>query len=86
MSSQLQPSELEKLKSEHDIPEIFKLWEKTINDPEVIVCRLAEIFEQEAIKYVLTDPDPFDERHPSPSSDLGKILKLLFKKETFMNR
>lgn len=42
------------------------------------------------ISYVLIlDPDPFDERHPSrtdPSSELGKNLKLLFKKEVFMNR
>lgn len=30
---------------------------------------------------MLKEPDPFDERHPSPTSDLGKNLKLLFKKE-----
>lgn len=84
--SLLSASDIEKLKDEHDFHEIFKLWEKTINDPELIVCRLAEIFEQEAVRYMLSDPDPFDERHPSPTSDLGKNLKLLFKKENFMNR
>lgn len=35
------------------------------------------------------DPDPFDERHPSrtdPASDLGRNLKILFRKEQFMTR
>lgn len=50
---------------------------------------LAEILEQEAEVYMRKDPDPFDERHPSrtdPESILGKNLKLIFKKEQFMNR
>lgn len=84
--NQLQPNEIEKIQHEQDINEIFKLWERIINNPEVIVSRLADIFESEASKYMLKDPDPFDERHPSPNSDLGKNLKLLFKKENFMNR
>jgi DDB1- and CUL4-associated factor 1 len=52
-------------------------------------CRLAEILEEEAEVYMRKDPDPFDERHPSrtdPLADLGKNLKLIFKKEQFMNR
>lgn len=35
------------------------------------------------------DPDPFDERHPSrtdPDCKLGQILKLLFRKDNFMNK
>jgi DDB1- and CUL4-associated factor 1 len=51
--------------------------------------RLAEILEEQAEVYMMKDPDPFDERHPSrtdPASDLGKNLKLIFKKEQFMNR
>lgn len=35
------------------------------------------------------DPDPFDERHPSridTAADLGRNLKLLFRKEQFMSR
>lgn len=62
MNQQLQPHEIEKIQHELDINEIFKLWEKTINNPELIVCRLADIFESEASKYMLKDPDPFDER------------------------
>jgi len=52
-------------------------------------CRLAEILEEETEQYMQKDPDPFDERHPSridPASELGKNLKLLFKKEQFMSR
>lgn len=51
--------------------------------------RLSEILEEEAEVYMRKDPDPFDERHPSrtdPESNLGKNLKLIFKKEQFMNR
>lgn len=35
------------------------------------------------------DPDPFDERHPSradPNCALGHMLKVLFRKDTFMNK
>lgn len=35
------------------------------------------------------DPDPFDERHPSrtdPECELGRMLKLLFRKDHFMTR
>ena len=35
------------------------------------------------------DPDPFDERHPSradPNCHLGQILKVLFRKDNFMNK
>lgn len=52
-------------------------------------CRLAEILEEETELYMRKDPDPFDERHPSrtdPASELGRNLKTLFRKETFMTR
>lgn len=35
------------------------------------------------------DPDPFDERHPSrtdPECELGRMLKLMFRKDNFMTR
>lgn len=39
--------------------------------------------------YMRKDPDPFDERHPSrtdPDCELGRMLKLLFRKDHFMTR
>lgn len=51
--------------------------------------RLAEIIEIETENYLKMDPDPFDERHPSrtdPDCKLGQILKLLFRKDNFMNK
>lgn len=90
MNQQQQETDLADLS---DLHEIFRIWEQkytTSNfDPEPYVKRVAEIFEEETALYMQKDPDPFDERHPSrtdPSSELGKNLKLLFKKETFMNR
>jgi hypothetical protein len=50
--------------------------------------RLTEILEAETEIYMRKDPDPFDERHPSrtdPTSELGKNLKILFRKDNFMN-
>lgn len=51
--------------------------------------RLAELIEIETENYLKMDPDPFDERHPSrtdPDCKLGQILKLLFRKDNFMNK
>lgn len=51
--------------------------------------RLSEIFEEETEIYMRKDPDPFDERHPSrtdPDCELGRMLKLLFRKDHFMTR
>lgn len=53
------------------------------------VHRLAEIIEAETENYMKMDPDPFDERHPSradPDCALGHILKVLFRKDSFMNK
>jgi len=50
---------------------------------------LAEIIEAETENYMKMDPDPFDERHPSradPDCALGHILKVLFRKDSFMNK
>ena len=55
----------------------------------LISSRLAEIFEEETRVYMARDPDPFDERHPSrtdPNSELGRMLKVLFRKDHFMTR
>lgn len=54
-----------------------------------ITSRLAEIIEIETENYLKMDPDPFDERHPSrtdPECKLGQILKMLFRKDNFMNK
>lgn len=51
--------------------------------------RLAELFEQETENYLKMDPDPFDERHPSradPDCALGHMLKVIFRKDAFMNK
>lgn len=82
------------LEQEEDIFEILRLWEMKFLqnasfDSTKHISRLAELFERECVKYMLKDPDPFDERHPikaDPGSDWGKNLKILFKKEQFMNR
>lgn len=55
----------------------------------VLHFRLAELFEEETEIYMRKDPDPFDERHPSrtdPDCELGRMLKLLFRKDHFMTR
>lgn len=94
MDEQENANELERqLEQEEDIFEILRLWELNFAnpsfDPTNYVSRLAEIFERECVKYMLKEPDPFDERHPikaDPGSEWGKNLKMLFKKEPFMNR
>lgn len=51
--------------------------------------RLSELFEEETETYMQKDLDPFDERHPSrldPDCQLGRMLKLLFRKDNFMTR
>ncbi|KAI4465923.1 vprbp protein-related [Holotrichia oblita] len=58
-------------------------------DPVPTLTKLAEIIEVETENYLKTDPDPFDERHPSrtdPNCNLGQILKALFRKDNFMNK
>lgn len=53
------------------------------------IFRLSELFEEETDIYMRKDPDPFDERHPSrtdPECELGRMLKLLFRKDHFMTR
>lgn len=53
------------------------------------LSRLAELFELETENYLKMDPDPFDERHPSradPDCALGHMLKVIFRKDAFMNK
>lgn len=53
------------------------------------ISRLSELIEEETDVYMRKDPDPFDERHPSrtdPECELGRMLKLLFRKDNFMTR
>lgn len=60
-----------------------------LSDEIVLYFRLAELFEEETEIYMRKDPDPFDERHPSrtdPDCELGRMLKLLFRKDHFMTR
>uniref|UniRef100_A0A182P1I9 DDB1- and CUL4-associated factor 1 n=1 Tax=Anopheles epiroticus TaxID=199890 RepID=A0A182P1I9_9DIPT len=79
--------------SGNDLTRIFQLWDEKHSipgyDPEPIVTRLAELFETEMEAYRMKDPDPFDERHPSrtdPNCELGRMLKLLFRKDHFITR
>lgn len=72
---------------------IFRQWEEehqTPNyDPVPVLTRLAELIEAQAENYMKMDPDPFDERHPSradPTCALGQMLKILFRKDNFMNK
>ncbi|XP_058066009.1 protein mahjong [Anopheles bellator] len=76
-----------------DLSRIFQLWEdhhqEAGYDPEPVVTRLAELFEAEIEAFMMKDPDPFDERHPSrtdPNCELGRMLKSLFRKDHFMTR
>lgn len=55
----------------------------------LVFYRLCELVEAETENYLKVDPDPFDERHPSradPNCAFGQLLKLLFRKDTFMNK
>uniref|UniRef100_A0A182WD69 Uncharacterized protein n=1 Tax=Anopheles minimus TaxID=112268 RepID=A0A182WD69_9DIPT len=77
----------------NDLLRIFQLWDEKYSlpgyDPEPIVTRLAELFEAEIVAYKMKDPDPFDTRHPSrtdPNCELGRMLKLLFRKDQFITR
>lgn len=76
-----------------DVAQILRRWEEehseTGYDPVPILVRLAEIVETEIEAYMKMDPDPFDERHPSradPNCQLGHVLKVIFKKDAFMNK
>ncbi|XP_050080001.1 protein mahjong [Anopheles maculipalpis] len=79
--------------SGNDLSRILQLWDEKHSiagyDPEPIVTRLAELFEAEIVAYKMKDPDPFDERHPSrtdPNCELGRMLKLLFRRDLFITR
>lgn len=81
------------LKNLIDVSQILRRWEDEHNeteyDPIPVLTRLAEIVETEMEAYMKMDPDPFDERHPSradPTCNLGHVLKVIFKKDTFMNK
>lgn len=84
---------MENIPNETDISVIFRVWEEGNSDPHhdpiPILNRLAELFELETENYLKMDPDPFDERHPSradPDCALGHMLKVIFRKDTFMNK
>ena len=75
-----------------EVTTLIRSWDEENNqqnyDPVPTLTRLAEIIEIETEHYYKTDPDPFDERHPSrtdPQCNLGQILKALFKKDVFMS-
>ncbi|KDR23940.1 protein mahjong [Zootermopsis nevadensis] len=76
-----------------DVMTILRHWDEEHQaqtyDPVPALTRLAEIIEAETENYMKMDPDPFDERHPSradPDCALGHILKVLFRKDSFMNK
>jgi len=56
-------------------------------NPTDIIHKMADILEKETNVYMASDPDPFEERHPSrvdPDCQLGLILKAYFKKESLV--
>ncbi|KAI5729591.1 hypothetical protein M8J76_004335 [Diaphorina citri] len=77
-----------------EILALLRTWEESSAnnpdyDPIPLLITLAEKIERETENYFKGDPDPFDERHPSradPNCALGHILKVLFKKDNFMNK
>lgn len=83
----------ESLSEVTDVVQILKQWEEehgiTTYDPIPTLERLAEIIELEKENYYKMDPDPFDERHPSrayPDCNFGHILKVLFRKDSFITK
>lgn len=76
-----------------EVTDLLKTWEEQHTssnyDPVPTLSRLSEIIETETENFMKKDPDPFDERHPSrtdPECALGHALKVLFKKDTFINK
>ncbi|XP_052843160.1 LOW QUALITY PROTEIN: protein mahjong [Drosophila gunungcola] len=76
-----------------ELTQIIDKWEQqqTQNgyDPVPTLRSLAEIFEREKDVYRRKDPDPLDSRHPyraDPSCQYGLLLKLLFRRDTFMGK
>lgn len=77
-----------------EVNQIIRNWEDEHQNnieynPIPMLSSMAEIIEAETENFLKMDPDPFDERHPSrtdPECKLGSLLKLLFKKESFMLR
>ncbi|CAB0012642.1 unnamed protein product [Nesidiocoris tenuis] len=76
-----------------DVYGLLRLWDDEHGqpnyDPIPHLTAMAEIIEAESEAFMKMDPDPFDERHPSrayPNSTLGYTLKVLFRKEQFMNK
>ncbi|XP_054275283.1 protein mahjong-like isoform X2 [Macrosteles quadrilineatus] len=76
-----------------DVQTLLRQWEEehhaAMYDPVPLLTRLAELIEAETDNYNKMDPDPFDERHPNradPNCALGHMLKVLFRKDSFMNK
>ncbi|KAL7738429.1 hypothetical protein ACLKA6_006742 [Drosophila palustris] len=76
-----------------ELTQIIDKWEQEQTqsgyDPVPTLRSLAEIFEREKDAYMRKDPDPLDLRHPyrtDPSCQYGLLLKLLFRKDTFMGK
>lgn len=76
-----------------EISDIIHQWEEAHSgsdyDPTSTLTLLSDMLEVEYAKYLETNPDPFDERHPSrirPTCAFGNMLKIIFRKEAFMNK
>ncbi|RWS14691.1 protein VPRBP-like isoform X2 [Dinothrombium tinctorium] len=79
--------------SNTELSHLLEKWEKdfmtTTNSPISLLEKISELIEKETESYIKTDPDPFDDRHPSrarPDCCLGVLLKNLFKNDEFMNK
>merc|ERR1719228_1777860 len=82
----------EEARSLNLLQDLIKEWDTdhTENnyDPTNILHRMADILEKETNVYMASDPDPFEERHPSrvdPDCQLGLLLKAYFKKESLVS-
>lgn len=56
---------------------------------DFLVFRLTELVEEETERYLKSDPDPFDDRHPGradPTSGFGQLLKVILKNEDFLTK
>ncbi|XP_043216878.1 DDB1- and CUL4-associated factor 1-like isoform X3 [Amphibalanus amphitrite] len=77
----------------NELNELIRTWEDGVRDgnwdPTPTIKRIAELVEEENNNYLKTDPDPFDERHPTrvnPMCTLGQLFKIICKKDNFMDK
>lgn len=75
----------------NEVSKLLDSWERdrrtASSDLVPVLTSLSEVMERETESFYRSDPDPFDDRHPSiskPDSSLGQLMKVTFEKEGFM--